>query len=562
MLRWLSLALVLATSVVFAGTTLESKDPSDAVSQCGARAWVRAPDMVPGDVIAGDVRIKLSGPCTKVKSYVLGLRYKEKIFWRLRREDAPIPKKPPLKNKSDYQITGIPHYDSTELKAYHESLMNETFWSVHEEEQIAFEIKNHLVDAEQEDPLPTTITTRFGILVPNTNYPPGLDYRHSMVVTNPMSEDDTISSESIYEYFVEIRFSNGSNLVNVPAGMTAFTPSSLPTENDAPPLNVSLASSFNNDQSADALRSNYTVEVSFPDGSHVYQNSYMNITAIVYRTGYTNRTDIPVKLCAHPGGPSIIEWNRQELKNRLQPYLRSIYALVPIHKSRQPFVDSCQKIKFAAGPADFTHEGYLSTTSSEPISLTFYVGREHTVPDFLTYYQKLGHVFSLDLNVRPDPSEPWDDEFERDRWEKQTVGMDETDVDWIPLIPPTGRRTLWGNIRASVIPMQQQGPVRQPPVHYLSDEARQPVFVNLSDIAELRLMSSEERDLIAPLVEPSFKVFAKGEEIPSRYGRRQRIYVGDSWINKVLPKVAEGQVGERERNIAEFFVVQGEVRAF
>jgi hypothetical protein len=86
MLRWLSLVLVLANSAA-AFTELPSpkcKEPADAPSQCQASAWVRAPDMVPGEVIAGDVKIKLSGPCTDAESYTLGLRYKEKVFWKLR----------------------------------------------------------------------------------------------------------------------------------------------------------------------------------------------------------------------------------------------------------------------------------------------------------------------------------------------------------------------------------------------------------------------------------------------------------------------------------------------
>jgi len=83
MLRWISLALVLVTNVA-ASPSPESKDPSNAPSQCQAHAWVRAPDMVPGEVIAGDVKIQLSGPCTGAESYTLGLRYKEKVFWKLR----------------------------------------------------------------------------------------------------------------------------------------------------------------------------------------------------------------------------------------------------------------------------------------------------------------------------------------------------------------------------------------------------------------------------------------------------------------------------------------------
>ena len=85
MLCWLSLALVVATThAMFFDPSLESKQPADVLHQCQGRAWVRAPDMTPGDVIAGDVKVKLLGPCTDAESYTLGLRYKERIFWKLR----------------------------------------------------------------------------------------------------------------------------------------------------------------------------------------------------------------------------------------------------------------------------------------------------------------------------------------------------------------------------------------------------------------------------------------------------------------------------------------------
>jgi hypothetical protein len=51
MLRWLSLALVFAvTHATFADPSLQFNEPGDALQQCQGRAWVRAPDMVPGDV--------------------------------------------------------------------------------------------------------------------------------------------------------------------------------------------------------------------------------------------------------------------------------------------------------------------------------------------------------------------------------------------------------------------------------------------------------------------------------------------------------------------------------
>ncbi|KAG1815194.1 uncharacterized protein BJ212DRAFT_1300357 [Suillus subaureus] len=577
MLGWLSLALVLATNVAALPSpqSPQFKEPSDAPSQCQARAWVRAPDMVPGEVIAGDVKIKLSGPCSDAESYTLGLRYKEKVFWKLRhpdrREDAPIPKIPklPVSNSDLFRVrpsqnSRNPDYNEAEWKAYENSVQNKDLWSIHEEERIAFEIKSPLIT----DPLSTNFTTRFGVLVPNTNYPPGLDCRGGFMAHGGAT--DMISSESIYEYFVEIGFSNGT-ISEIPAGMTAFTPFYLLTESSPPSVNVSLSlaparrSGSNMKPSVDRLRSNYTIELSVPEGAHVYQNSSVNLTAIVHRIGYTNRTDTPVELCAFSA--SGIEWHSQELQNRSWSFPPSIKALVPsvapVRYSQFsqiviPNPVPCREIKFAATPAPLTHESHILSTSSEPLSLSLYVNRD-AVSDFSTYYQKLGHSVKLNLYVAPDPSEPWDNEFEKIQWEKQIAHAGGEEFDWVPWMPPTQprRRFLSGNANIlSVIPMQEQGPARSTPIHYLSDKARQPVFVDSSDIADLRLMLPEERDLIAPLTQPSIKVFAKGEELPRRYftggDMRYPIYVGDTWVKKVLPITAEGQ---RERDAVDHLLV-------
>jgi hypothetical protein len=255
--------------------------------------------------------------------------------------------------------------------------------------------------------------------------------------------------------------------------------------------------------------------------------------------------------------PNTIEWHSKELKNRsLMPQF--IPPLVPSPQNRGVFLafppgsaSPCREVKFAAIPEDETQESRISSTSSEPLLLPLHVERS-VVPDFSTYYSKLENRALLNLKIRPDPSEPWDNEFERKRWEKQAAGMDESDFDWVPWMPLTHeRRVLYqGNTSISVIPMhwQQREHLRSTPVHYLSDEARQPVFVNFPDIAVLRLMSPEERDLTAPLAQPYTKVFAKGEELYNRYFtsrtfdmQEQPIYVGDTWINKVLSVTAEGQ---------------------
>jgi len=85
MLRWLFLTSVLTASfATFLVPPQESNHAGDVLRQCHGRAWVRAPDMAPGEVIAGDVKIKLIGLCPNAESYKLGLRYKEKISWKLR----------------------------------------------------------------------------------------------------------------------------------------------------------------------------------------------------------------------------------------------------------------------------------------------------------------------------------------------------------------------------------------------------------------------------------------------------------------------------------------------
>ncbi|KAG2358487.1 hypothetical protein BDR07DRAFT_1489379 [Suillus spraguei] len=509
MLYWISLALILAINVVaFTDPPSPgSKEPSDLPSQCQAHAWVRAPDMVPGEVIAGDVKVKLSGPCNDAENYVLGLRYKEKVFWKLRQGVLSLSVRPFQNQNFDY--------NETEWKAYEDSVQNKDLWSIHKEERTAFEIKSPLADAGK-GPLSRNFTTRFGVLVPNTNYPPGLDCRTGLMDTRRTI--DIISSESIYEYFVEIGFSNGTTS-EIRAGITAFTPLYLPTENNSPSVNVSLSPGPVHPgpnmkppkPSVDELRSNYTIEVSFTEGNHVYRNSSVNITAIVHRTGYTNRTEIPVQLCAF--SENGIEWHSQELQSRSQTFLPPTEVLVPSvdpvqhwgsYQSIPPHSvchSTCGEIKFAATPVPLTHEGHIFSSSSEPLSLSLCVNH-HAIPNFSIYYQKLGHRMKLNLHITPDPSEPWDNELQKIHWEKEILDADE--FDWVPWTPtPTRRRFLSGDANVlSVIPTQQQEPVRSTPVHYLSDKARQPVFVDSSDITDLRLISPEERDLIAPLAQP------------------------------------------------------------
>jgi hypothetical protein len=59
-------------------------DASAAEAPCRARAWVRAPDLEPGELVQGDVKVKLDGACDDVSSYSLGLRFAERSWVKTR----------------------------------------------------------------------------------------------------------------------------------------------------------------------------------------------------------------------------------------------------------------------------------------------------------------------------------------------------------------------------------------------------------------------------------------------------------------------------------------------
>jgi hypothetical protein len=72
-----------------------------------------------------------------------------------RREDAPIPKMPKLtfnwtvSNSDLFRVGPLqnfrsPDYNETEWRAYESLVQNKDLWSMHEEERIAFAIKNPL----------------------------------------------------------------------------------------------------------------------------------------------------------------------------------------------------------------------------------------------------------------------------------------------------------------------------------------------------------------------------------------------------------------------------------
>lgn len=78
--------LALSGSGISVAANADSDDPSKSINHksCRARAWVRAPDLEPGKVIQGDVKVKLDGPCEEVESYTLKLQFSERSWVKTR----------------------------------------------------------------------------------------------------------------------------------------------------------------------------------------------------------------------------------------------------------------------------------------------------------------------------------------------------------------------------------------------------------------------------------------------------------------------------------------------
>ncbi|KAF8832962.1 hypothetical protein BDN67DRAFT_1073021 [Paxillus ammoniavirescens] len=75
------LLLLLSSSVIsFSVTGAEAQqtarqnlETENSSKPCRVHAWVRAPDLVPGEIIEGDTRIELEGECPTVERYSFGL---------------------------------------------------------------------------------------------------------------------------------------------------------------------------------------------------------------------------------------------------------------------------------------------------------------------------------------------------------------------------------------------------------------------------------------------------------------------------------------------------------
>jgi hypothetical protein len=220
----------------------------------------------------------------------------------------------------------------------------------------------------------------------------------------------------------------------------------------------------------------------------------------------------------------------------------------------------------------------IVATTSIPVQFLIDAHPRHAT-DFETYYHILSSALFLSLEVpftqdeQPNPA----DLLERRAIRRGTPKVEADEEAWVPWndIPEVrhwrGARTYTGNVSVSVYPApearlqratgrlggaevvsQEQVVVASTedcsdsectlhtPVHYLSDDARAPTFVDgsLTSVRALLAKTPAERDLLAPLLEPVVSFPPEGEERVHRYyrvpeGHRPLIYVGETWVKKV-----------------------------
>ncbi|KAH7916555.1 hypothetical protein BJ138DRAFT_1052409 [Hygrophoropsis aurantiaca] len=542
----------------------------DLQPDCRARSWVRAPDMIPGAVIRGDVKILLDGDCPEVESYALGLRFKERILFKILQDGAAIPDRPTRKDNSNLfgpprEVEDIfkpswrwgfgnssPAGNDSEWKFYEDAVTNKDLWFVHEEETTSFEIKYQL-------DVPSTggdLVSKFGLLIPDTNYPPALDHRISGAIRGDVEIHQT---ESIYEYFTEMLFTNGT-LKQFPAGITAFQPLYPPRLSTQSNLTVivPLETDPKRDVLHDPLQSNYTAEITIPSNGIILQGSTQNLSTIVHRSGYSNRTDTVAHINIFTTAQAQIKWSDIDFGARGAHHMprfwhRSLTTALdfePVELApagrRIPIIPPPPIVfpKLNSPEADKDKDlGQLVTTSSEPFTLLLSIQRDH-VPDFAAHYHDLKTQICLSVQVRNGIEEPYDPSGP---WDNAPVA-DDVPYDWVPWseqVKQKPPRFPQGCTNVSVVLQSPTSTVT--PVHYLSTDARTPIFVDDAAVSKLRARSRAERNLLAPLANQQTKVTAKGDEKLTRYfsgyNWREPIYVGETWVKKVLPSL--------ERNAAE-----------
>ena len=180
-------------------------------------------------------------------------------------------------------------------------------------------------------------------------------------------------------------------------------------------------------------------------------------------------------------------------------------------------------------------------SSTKPVTVQFLVG-DNQYPHFDMHYQTTDAQLRIYLEVNN---------------ASLSKEEDTEEYDWTPIMRESNYRSgavLWASIPVFIHPSQDDSTksVTTENIHYLSPEARTPVFVNPGTVQDLLQKSMDERDALLPKAQPSFVTREGDDVVRDRYfvwGQRQQsgmYYVGDTWLRKVvLPRKdeAEGPAG-------------------
>ncbi|EJD43245.1 hypothetical protein AURDEDRAFT_185672 [Auricularia subglabra TFB-10046 SS5] len=198
-----------------------------ASAPCAVKAWVRADDLAPNTVSHGEVKVKLVQPCAHAVQSVtlrLGLdEYAEESL--ISNETAPSSSGKDVEDLWDrLRDAGAPTIEWTT------TAHRRTAWIT--EHSFALEhASGELQDSEWVLP--------FSVLSPNVNFPAAIT---PLLMRRSTAEWTQMFGRS-YRYTALVTFSGSNETVNIPAGFTAFMPTSHASESLAAPREVTVEAS-------------------------------------------------------------------------------------------------------------------------------------------------------------------------------------------------------------------------------------------------------------------------------------------------------------------------------